>query len=347
MQVLCYGAGAVGSLIGGRLALGAETEVTLLARRAHVAAIRTRGLEIEAPHGTAVCKRVDSITTLDDLRSAPDVVVLAVKAYQTAAALAELAAVLRGGVRVLTLQNGVGNEEQIAEAAGTKRTVSGAVTLSVSLPRAGVVRQNTAGGGIALAPLEAAQPVGDLVDAFRRAGFPVAAYTDYRAMKWSKLLLNILANATAAVLDMTPAEIVREPRVFAIEREAFLEAVHVIRALGLRPVPLPGYPVPQLARVMAGPTALARLIVGRRLGRGRGEKMPSLWEDLERGRDRSEVEVLNGAVAREGARLGVPTPVNARLTEVLCALASGLRGRGEFRRKPEALLAYAPRGRAG
>jgi 2-dehydropantoate 2-reductase len=339
MQILCYGAGAVGSLVGGRLALGTDAEVTLLARRAHVAAIRTRGLGIETPEGVAVCKHIDSITSLDDLRAAPDVVVLTVKAYQTAEALADLATVLRGGARVLSLQNGVGNEEEIAGVVGADRTVSGAVTLSVSTPRAGDVRQNTAGGGIALAPVRGGSRVNDLAVLLGRGGFRTEAYPDYRAVKWSKLLLNILANAGAAVLDMTPAEIAADPRSFAVERAAFLEAVRVMRGLGLTPVPLPGYPVPLLARVMAGPTALARIIVGRRLGGGRGSKMPSLWEDLQRGRDRSEVDVLNGAVVREGVRLGIPTPVNAAVTEALLALARGQRDRREFRRKPDALLA--------
>ena len=347
MQILCYGAGAVGSLVGGKLALGTDAAVTLLARRAHVAAIRTRGLGVDTPEGVAVVKRVDSITSLDDLSAAPDLVILTVKAYQTAEALADLAPVLRGGPRVLTLQNGVGNEEAIAGVVGADRTVSGAVTLSVSVPRAGDVRQNTAGGGVALAPVAPGSPVDDLVALFGRASFRTAAYPDYRAMKWSKLLLNILTNAAAAVLDMTPAELASDPRTFAIEREAFLEAVRVMRALRLRPVPLPGYPVPVLARVMAGPGPLARLIVGPRLGGGRGRKMPSLWEDLEHGRTRSEVEVLNGAVVREGARVGVRTPVNAALTEVLLALASGRRDRSEFRRKPDALLAYRLREHTG
>jgi len=342
MHVLCYGAGAVGSLVGGRLAIGEAAEVTLLARRTHVAVIRTRGLAIETPDGTAVCKHVDSITSLDDLRSAPDVVVLTVKAYRTSDALADLAPVLRGGARLVTLQNGVGNEERIADVAGAACTVSGAVTLSVSLPRPGVVQQNTAGGGVALAPLEGGRPVSDLVDMFARGGFRVAAYPEYRAMKWSKLLLNMLANATAAVMDVTPAEIARDPRMFAIDRAAFREAVRVMRALRLRPVTLPGYPVPLLARVMAGPAALARLIVGPRLGGGRGEKMPSLWEDLDRGRSDSEVGVLNGAVVREGARLGVPTPINALVTSALGALAAGRCDRSVYRRSPEALLTYCP-----
>jgi 2-dehydropantoate 2-reductase len=342
MHVLCYGAGAVGSLVGGRLAHSRAADVTVLARVPHVAAIRTWGLVLETPEERLVCKDVDSVTSLDDLASAPDLVVLTVKSYQTPEALAGLSPLLQRGIPVLSLQNGVGNEEALAAAAGPGRVIAGAVTISVSLVRAGVVRQHTPGGGIALAPAGPAPSrpaLAEVAAAFRRAGFRIDLKRDYRAMKWSKLLLNLVANASSAILDLPPAAIVRDPRLFRLEREAFREAVRVMRALGLRPAALPGYPVPLFARVMAAPPWAGRALLGRRIGGGRGAKMPSLWEDLERGRDRSEVEVLNGAVAREGARLGIPTPVNAMLADLLLAVAAGARSRDEFRRNPEALLA--------
>lgn len=339
MHVLCYGAGAVGSLIGGRLSRSGTAQVTLLARRAHVAAVRTWGLHLETPEGVMRCKRLDSITSLDDLREPPDVVVLTVKAYQTADALDLLAPFLQRGARVVTLQNGLGNEEAIARAVGAARTVSGAFTLSASLLRPGVVRQNTADGGVALAPVGEGAAPADFTAALLQAGFRVETFPEYRAMKWSKLLLNILGNATSAILDLAPSEIARNSRLFALERDAFREAVHVMQGVGLQPVALPGYPVPALVRVMGAPAWIARRIVGPKLGGGRGAKMPSLWEDLDRGRERSEVEVLNGAVAREGEVLGISTPVNTLLTDVLVALAAGRRSREEFRRKPEALVA--------
>jgi len=352
MHVLCYGAGAVGSLVGGRLSQSGAAEVTLLARRRHVAAIRTWGLILEVPDGRVVCKGADSVTSVDDLASPPDLVLLTVKAYQTADALADLGGLIRRGVPILSLQNGVGNEEAIA-AAGA-RPIAGAITVSASMLRPGVVRQNTRGGGIALAAVRIDPGVGstaaggtdaeraDLEAAtalFRQAGFRTELFPDYRPVKWSKLLLNIVGNASAAILDLPPGVVVRDRRVFHLEREAFLEAVRVIRGLGLRPVALPGYPVPLLAKVMALPEWAGRPVLSRRIGRGRGEKMPSLWEDLERGRTQSEVEVLNGAVAREGARLGFPTPANALLARVLLALAGGTRDRAEFRRNPQALVA--------
>ncbi len=353
MRVLCYGAGAVGSLVGGRLAHSGAADVTLLARPGHVAAIRTWGLTLETPSGRVVCKSVDSVTALDDLAAPPDLVVLTVKAYQTQVALADLSGLITRGVPILTLQNGVGNEEVIAASgaaatAGDSIAISGAITISVSLARPGVVRQNSASGGIALAPVGRDRELADLAGIFRRAGFRTTLLADYRAMKWSKLLLNILGNASSAILRLAPEAVVGDSRLFsAIERQAFLEAVRVIRALGLRPVALPGYPVPLLVALISGPAWVARGVLAGRINPGRGAKLPSLWEDLEKGRAQSEVEVLNGAVAREGARLGVPTPVNRLLTDVLLGLASGRSDRQAFYHDPGALLSALDRAAGG
>lgn len=351
MQVLVYGAGAVGSLLAAYLAEsrpagGAPPAVTLLGRRAHVASVRTWGLIVEPPaaeggtaRGRFVSKAVDSVTSLDDLAEPPDLVLLTVKAYHVPEALGSLAGVLaRPDVLVVVLQNGIGSEDIVAGTIGGNRTVSGTVTISVELERPGAVRRHTHGGGVALAPVGAASPVERVAALFRASALPVRVYPDAARMKWSKLLLNILANAASAILDLPPGAIARDPRLFALERAAFREAVGVMQALGLRPVPLPGYPVPLLVRVMSAPPVVGRTVLRRALGRGRGDKMPSLWHDLERGRRENEVTVLNGAVAREGARLGVPVPVNRTLTDVLLGLAEGRADRETYRHTPELLL---------
>lgn len=341
--MLGFGAGAIGSLVGARLSLRG-VDVTLLGRRAHVAAIRTLGLILETPHERLVCKDVDSITMLDDLTGPPDLVLLTVKAYDTHAALEMLRPVLHGGVRILSLQNGVGNEELIAAVAGADRTVAGSVTINASCPRPGVVRQSSEAGGVAVAPLDPQRDVADLVALFNEAGLPARSQRDFRAMKWSKLLLNIFTNATAAILDLSPVAVVDHPGLYRLERDAFREARRVMRALGLRPIALPGYPVPLLQAAVAAPPWMIRPVLRRYIRRGRGEGRPSLWHDLRRGRPQSEVEVLNGAVVREGARLGVPTPVNAVLTEVLVGLAGGRLDPAQFRGRPEALFALLNNG---
>ena len=343
-HVLVYGAGAVGSLVAAALAEssirnGAGPAVTVLGRRPHVAAIRTWGLVVESAGGRSVSKAVDSVTSLDDLAVPPGIVVLAVKAYQVPEALALLAGVLaRPDVAVVVLQNGIGSEEIVAGVAGGDRTVSGAVTISVELERPGTARRHTRGGGVALAPVGAASPVERVAALFRASSLPVRVYPDAAQMKWSKLLLNLLVNATSAILDLPADPIARDPRLFALERAAFREAVRVMRALGLRPAALPGYPVPLLVRLVAAPAWAGQAVLRRALARGRGDKMPSLWHDLERGRQQNEVTVLNGAVAREGERLGLSVPVNRTITDVLLALAEGRADRETYRRRPEALL---------
>lgn len=346
MHVLCFGAGAIGSLVGARLSESGIT-VTLLARRDHVAAIRTRGLIVETPRERIVCKRVDSITTLDDLTSPPDVILLTVKAYDTHHALEALRPLAQGPTIVASLQNGIGNEEMIAAAWGTERTVAGTVTINTSRPRPGVVQQHSRAGGIGVATVDPRQSPSDLTVLFRRAGIPAVAYRDFRAMKWSKLLINVFTNATSAILDLAPAAAIEDPRLFDVERAALREALRVMEALKLRPVALPGYPVPLLSTAMSLPPWLVRPLLRRYIERGRGTRRPSLWHDLERGRAQSEVEVLNGAVAREGSRQGVPTPVNAALATVVQGLASGDLNRGDFRHDRNALLAAISGARSG
>src|SRR5258708_24631333 len=114
---------------------------------------------------------------------------------------------------------------------------------------------------------------------------------------------------------------------------------------GLRPpvVNLPGAPVRWLGwSIMSLPDALARPVLGRFVGAGRGAKMPSLNLDVQAGRPRTEVRWLNGAVVRQGAALGLPTPVNQVLTETVEALTSGRLDRAAYRHNPAAFLSLFP-----
>jgi 2-dehydropantoate 2-reductase len=210
--------------------------------------------------------------------------------------------------------------------------------LSVSLEGPASVRQETNTGGIALAPTHDPGAVAPVAAALRAAGIAVPILPDYRAMKWSKLLLNMLANATAAIVALPPSAIYADPQLFRIERAAFREALRVMQATGLRPVRLPGFNVPLLARAMRLPAPLARRLVGPRAAQGRGDKRPSLWLDIERGREQTEIAWLNGAIARAGAERGVPAPVNARLAEIVNDVACDPDRRALFARRPDRLV---------
>lgn len=125
---------------------------------------------------------------------------------------------------------------------------------------------------------------------------------------------------------------------FALERQALKEAMTVMHALSLEPVNLPGYPVPLFARALTRwPQFLMHFIFRRMVGGSRGGKPPSLHLDLLRGRTRSEVEYLNGAVVREANRLNIPVPVNRVLHELLMGIARGEIPWETYRRRPDRL----------
>ena len=98
-----------------------------------------------------------------------------------------------------------------------------------------------------VAPVGEDAPVAMAAGLLRDAGFTVDLFADYRSLKWSKLLMNLLANAQCAILDWTPAQVMADPIASRLEALAWQEAFAVMAALGIRPVAMAGYPLPLLA----------------------------------------------------------------------------------------------------
>ena len=367
MRVLVFGAGAIGSFLGHRLATAGH-DVTLIGRPAFVRAVQENGLILEEqPSNPVVTTSVvahregttraattsssehrhavypasaQSIGELGTDQRGWDLVLLTVKVYDTVDAAQALGHCLTPQTPVLIVQNGVGGEELAREALPDVPLISGVLTLSVRVVAPGHVRLETSSGGLSLAPTQAGQDVSPWSRLFAAAGLRMATYADYRAMKWTKLLLNIQANAIPAILDMVPGDVYAHPALFAAERKAFLEALAVMQALRLRVVSFPNYPVPLLAWAMrTWPTALLRPLLTRLVASGRGDKKPSLQMDLAGGRQHSEALYLNGAVVSHADRLGVPAPLNCVLLDTLLGIAAGRLPWDEFRGQPAKLLA--------
>ena len=367
MRVLVFGAGAIGSFLGHRLATAGH-DVILIGRPAFVRAVQERGLILEeqssnpvvttpvvargegtthvattnyAEHGHAVYPAsAQSVGELGIDRRHWDLVLLTVKVYDTVDATQALGPCLTPQTPVLIVQNGVGGEELARAALPSVPFISGVLTLSVRAVAPAHVRLETSSGGLSLAPTQAGQDVSRWSRLFAAAGLRMATCADYRAMKWTKLLLNIQANAIPAILDMAPGDVYAHRALFAAEREAFLEALAVMHAMRLRVVGFPNYPVPLLSWAMrAWPAALLRPLLARLVASGRGDKKPSLQMDLAGGRQHSEALYLNGAVVSHAERLGVPAPVNRVLLDTLLGIAAGRLPWDEFRGQPAKLLA--------
>jgi 2-dehydropantoate 2-reductase len=335
-RVLVIGSGAVGSFLGGTLA-AAGHEVVLLDRRVLGGDDATR-LRIEGPDGSTMVP-VRRVVDPDEAGD-PGLVLVAVKVFHLDGALAT--AERWPDVPLLTVQNGVGAEEQ-ARAARRSAVLAASLTTAVEPLPDGVRRRRQGGIGVAvvaddvrgLAPSMAAR----LAASWTAGGLPGCVYPDAAAMKWSKLLGNLVGNATSAILDMDPGEIYADRRTYPVERRQLHEAVAVMRALGLRPVSLPGADVSLLLRGLSLPVAIGRPVVARAIAGARGGKSPSLRLHVRRDGAGvpTEARWLNGAVAAGGERAGVPTPVSACLAALVDEVAADPARAAWFAGRPDRL----------
>jgi 2-dehydropantoate 2-reductase len=335
MTDLVVGGGAVGTLIAWALATGSRD--VAIVRRAKEAGPTPAEIAVVDPDGNRQTARVTEVARPDDLSAAPELLVFAVKMFDLEAAAASCSA--WPSAPSLTVSNGVGAEQIVARIRPDAGVIAGSVTASVERAEDGTVSRLNR-GGIGLAPFngDVEGLIADLVSAFAAAGLRTARIDDAGAMKWSKLLANLVGNATSAIVDLPPAELYRDSGVFAVERRQLLEALVVMRRLGLAPVALPRADVRLLAAGIRLPPLLGRPILRRVVGGARGGKDPSLRVHARSGSGPSEVGWLNGAVADVAEELGGTAPVNQQLTTLLQEVLADPARREWFRGRPDRLV---------
>jgi 2-dehydropantoate 2-reductase len=270
------------------------------------------------------------------LRYGPfDVALFALKSFDTQAALEGIKPYADRMPPILCLSNGVTNEPAIAEALGLHKVIYGTVTSAIGRRGAGdIVLEKLRGVGIAKG-----HPLSERLNhALDQAYLNAKLFDNAASMKWSKMLTNLLANPTSAILDMTAGEVYANKDLYKLEIEMLRECLAVMKVQGIEVVDLPGIPVRALAYATTLPLWLSKLFLSRAAGAGRGAKMPSFHIDLHSGRGKSEVEYLHGAVVRAGEKVNVQTPVNRVLTETLMALTRKEISLEEFAHKPRILL---------
>jgi 2-dehydropantoate 2-reductase len=346
MTLLVIGGGAIGTLLAARLA-PTHGSVVLAARPRTAAAARAQGgLRLVAHDGQEHLLPVPvfaSIAAAFAEQKQYDLVIFAVKSYHTATAGQELLNAGGDGLPLLCIQNGVGNEETLADLLPHSAILAGVLTTPVAVLGPAHVKISRPSFKFGLADATPGNNPNILLKTaswLAAASFAVSTYHDYRSLKWSKLLMNMLANAQSAILGYTPAQIFDHAALGNLELRAWREALAVMRALGIKPVALGGYPLPLAAQAVTHlPLGLMRPIFAKFIVGGRGDKMPSLYYDLHpQPRAHSEIAWLNGAVARAGAAAGLPTPVNSTLTSVMQQLISGEENVADWEGAPEKLL---------
>jgi 2-dehydropantoate 2-reductase len=288
LRVAVLGAGAVGAYYGKRLADGGA-DVTLIARGTHLDALRGNGLTIVEPEGTSTIRLA---ATDDPAAIGPvDVVLFCVKSYDTDEAAHRLGPLIRDGTAVISLQNGIDNEERIAAVIGREHVVGGAAYILAAVREPGVVE---AGGPrqIVIGELEpgpASQRVARIVDVGRAAGLTVVAAPDIRVALWEKYVLLVAFSAMSATVRLGIGAIREAPAARAMLGALMTEAWTIGRATG---VPLADDLVDRQMELL-----LSR----------NDDATASLYHDLVTGH-RMETETLQGAAIRLGREHGIPTP---------------------------------------
>ena len=336
LRILSIGAGAIGTYIGGSLA-AAGNDVVFVERPETAKKINALKLTLFGQTQT-ISEPVFTTSIEEALGHGPfDIALFALKSFDTAEALKMMEPYADRLPPFLCLQNGIENETRIAELIGEDHVLPATVTSAIGKPGPGeVVLEKFRGIGISSQhPLSA-----KLSEAFNQANLNVQLFDHPGAMKWSKMLTNLISNATSAILLSPPGEIFSHPGLFRIEIAQLRETLNVMRAYRIPVVDLPGTPVRLLAfAVKYVPQVVSRPLLKKAVIGGRGDKMPSFFIDMQAGRPRSEVEYLNGAVVRLGEQANIPTPANKFLTQTLMGLIQGQIPKEQYEKNPDQLEA--------
>jgi 2-dehydropantoate 2-reductase len=299
VRVVVIGAGAMGALLGARLAASGHDVLLYDVWREHVAAIQRDGLLVEELDGTLVRYQARATDQPPLAIGMADLVLVQVKAYDTLTALAPFAGKLRPDTYVLSLQNGLGNLEQARRALpGHERLLLGTTAHASMVTRPGRLRHAGKGPNVIGDPDGARFDLTQIAAALNGAGFETEIASDVLAKVWTKLAANVAINPFCALTGSLIGAIYDDPDLSSMSRAAVLEFDAVREAAGV-------------ARAERDYVAYSRHIM--ELTR---RNPASMLQDIRAGR-RTEIDAINCAIARLGEELGVATPVNHWLTALV------------------------------
>lgn len=299
MKITIIGAGALGSLFGGLLAKSGE-EVWLFDPIAgeHIAKINARGLIIEGEDGEERI-RVKGTTKIEEIGKA-ELVALFTKACHIEKALKGALPAIGGSTSILSLQNGLGIVEIMEEYVSQAQLLRGVTSQGSTFLGPGRIRH--AGRG----PTQIGQvsrkadsaKLEQTARVFNAAGLETHVETDIKGLVWSKLLVNVGINALTAIFNVPNGELVRDSELHLIMHGVVGEAVEVAHALGLD----------------FGSEETIRRV--EEVCRNTARNISSMLQDVRRGSS-TEIDYINGAIVRQGERLGLDTPLNRLLTRLV------------------------------
>lgn len=309
MKILVFGAGAVGSTIGGMFA-EAGHRVTLVGRNPHMRRIAASGLKIGGLWGNHHVTGLEARTDIPR-DAAPDWILLTTKAYDTDRAAITLSERFPRDIPLLHLQNGVGNAEVLAGRLGAGRVISGMIIIGFQIPMAGRTVVTVSADAIKIGRADGSfdATVRAIVQAFNDARMPAETTTDIQKQLWGKVLYNASLNALAGILGVRYGDLL-EPHSWAVIQKIIQEAFSALKAEG-QPLPWPA-PEAYLEHLLTVQVPATF------------DHRPSMLSDLHHGR-RTEIDFINGALTALGRKHSIPMPVNDSIISMIHALEANAR----------------------
>jgi 2-dehydropantoate 2-reductase len=305
MKIVVVGAGAIGGLFGSILTKNG-LDVTLVdIWTEHVKNLQVSGLIVVGRNGENKVK-VKATNRIEDAGT-PDLIVIAVKSYDTEQAAQDCLRIIGPNTIVLTVQNGVGHIEKIGKILGYDRIIAGTTSFGSTLLGAGTIKPSNI-DEITIGELDGASTsrIRNLADTLIKAGIETHVSDSIDSQIWTKLVVNVGINALTAITHLKNGELFDYPDAMRLQALAVYEAIAVARAKGIS--------------LLVNDPLKWVIDVTRRTC----DNKSSMLQDIERG-TRTEIDFINGAIVTEGKKVGVPTPVN----EVLTLLIKTIEKRGD------------------
>jgi 2-dehydropantoate 2-reductase len=304
MNIAVMGAGGVGGYFGARLAQ-AGCDVSFIARGAHLAALRERGLVVESKLGNVSLPKVRATDDPAALGSV-DVVLIGVKLWDTEVAVRAILPIVEPTTAVLSLQNGVQKDDALRRVLGNGPIIGAVCYIAATIARPGVISHTGTMQKLVFGEYDGRRSARTqaLLEACRRGGIDAELSHDIRKAIWEKFVFLVGLSATTTTIRLPIGPIRTHPRTRLLLLDAMREVVAVGRAQGVD---------------LNAEFAEDRLAFCERLP---AEMTSSMHNDLERG-NRLEVAWLSGAVVELGRMAGVLTPVNRAVSDILALYADG------------------------
>jgi len=297
MKILVFGAGALGSLVGALLS--DKNDVTLLCRKAHAEAIRKKGLKVTGLESFTARPAV--VTDIGMVKGKPELIILTVKSYDTASAGRMIIRKYPEDIPVLSLQNGLGNLDELSKLMGKGRVIGGLTSHGVTFKGSGWVHHAGTGDTVLgeLAGKKSAM-VDEISKMFCAAGFKNRVTDNIAGEVWAKVIVNAGINPLTAIASLENGYLLKCKELETIMELACEEGIAVAKASGAR---LPDADLVEKTKNVARLTA---------------KNKSSMLQDILKGK-RTEIDSISGAIARLGKQHNVKTPVNATLAAIVRA----------------------------